>query len=341
VIFIDGSHGEGGGQILRTSLALSMVTGRPFRIEKIRAGRKKPGLLRQHLTAVNAAAAVSGAKVTGAHIGAQTLEFSPGAVRAADYSFAVGTAGSATLVLQTILPALMTASGASRVTVEGGTHNPAAPPFDFLVKAFLPLLNRMGAAVSAELVRPGFYPAGGGRIRVSVNPVKNPQPLDLTHRGDIQGRRVRAVIAHLPQHIARRELDFVARKLSWPQECFEMIEMNAAPGQGNVLFIEIESAAVTEVFTGFGEQGVLAEVVAGTPVAEARAYLASQAAVAERLADQLPLPMMLCAGGTFTTLPLSRHAATNLETIRQFADAPVVVSKTDGRLVRVEIGRLR
>jgi RNA 3'-phosphate cyclase len=156
MLTIDGSLGEGGGQILRTALALATVTGKPFRIEKIRAGRPKPGLLRQHLTAVKAAASISDANVTGAEPGSGVLTFTPRTVRAGEFAFAVGTAGSATLVLQTVLPALITAPAPSTIVLEGGTHNPAAPPFDFLVKSFLPPINRMGPTVSAELKRPGL-----------------------------------------------------------------------------------------------------------------------------------------------------------------------------------------
>ena len=158
MITIDGLMGEGGGQVLRTSLGLSLVTGKPFRIEKIRAGGEKPGLMRQHLTAVRAAAQIGDAKVSGDEIGSRTLVFEPCPVRPGEYEFAVGTAGSATLVLQTVLPALIVASGPSRLTLKGGTHNPWSPPFDFLKKAFLPLLAKMGAAVTVELVRPGSTP---------------------------------------------------------------------------------------------------------------------------------------------------------------------------------------
>jgi RNA 3'-terminal phosphate cyclase (ATP) len=159
-ITIDGSEGEGGGQILRTALALALVTGRPFRIERIRAARKKPGLLRQHLTAVHAAVAVSSARVSGAELGSNTLSFEPSRVRGGDYRLAVGTAGSATLVLQAVLPALLITSESSRLTLEGGTHIPNAPPFDFLVKTFLPILRRMGACVDVRLEAHGFYPEG-------------------------------------------------------------------------------------------------------------------------------------------------------------------------------------
>src|SRR5262245_2007058 len=160
-ITIDGSAGEGGGQILRTALALSLVTARPFRIERIRAGRPKPGLLRQHLTAVQAAAKVGAARISGAEVGSLELTFEPTGLRGGAYDFAVGTAGSATLVLQTLLPALLRAREPSQLTIEGGTHNPYAPPFDFLARTFLPVLRRMGAAIEARLEAPGFYPAGG------------------------------------------------------------------------------------------------------------------------------------------------------------------------------------
>ncbi|HUK89269.1 MAG TPA: RNA 3'-terminal phosphate cyclase, partial [Blastocatellia bacterium] len=189
MIVIDGSFGEGGGQILRSSLALALVTGQAFRITNIRAGRKNPGLLRQHLTAVSAATEVGEADVTGASIGSKELSFSPTRIKPGKYSFAVGTAGSTTLVLQTVLPALAIAGEASTITLEGGTHNPFAPPFDFLVKAFLPLLNRMGSDVSCSLLRYGFYPAGGGKMEVCIGPANQLRPIDLTERGAAVSRR--------------------------------------------------------------------------------------------------------------------------------------------------------
>ncbi len=170
VLTIDGADGEGGGQILRTSLALSLVTGIPFRIERLRAGRPRPGLLRQHLTAAHAAAEVGQVQVTGAALGSLSLTFVPGRVTPGTYSFSVGTAGSTTLVLQTVLPALLLASEPSTLTLAGGTHNPFAPPFDFLAQAYLPLVNRMGPQVTATLERPGFYPAGGGTCQITIAP---------------------------------------------------------------------------------------------------------------------------------------------------------------------------
>ncbi|MEW6736450.1 MAG: RNA 3'-terminal phosphate cyclase [Acidobacteriota bacterium] len=323
MLIIDGSFGEGGGQILRTSLALSLVTGKPFRIEKIRAGREKPGLMRQHLTAVNAATKIGCADVTGASIGSRELTFIPHNIEPGEYNFAVGTAGSATLVLQTVLPALLTVSGSSILTLEGGTHNPYAPPFDFLVKTFLPLINRLGVQVTAELLRPGFYPAGGGCFTVKIIPNTKLSSFDLRERGEITARYARAYVASLPSSIAQRELDFVAHKMSWDKSCLQLEEVKGSRGPGNIVMIEIASENLTEIFTGFGEKGVRAEAVAEQAVKAARRYLAANVPVGEYLADQLLLPMAMSGGGSFITLGLSRHATTNIDVLEKFLDIEI------------------
>ena len=161
MLSIDGSFGEGGGQIIRTSLALSLITGKAFRVYNVRARRKRPGLQRQHLTAVTAAAAIGGARVDGAHVGSKEFTFVPGAVQPGEYNFSIGTAGSTMLVLQAVLPPLLNADAPSLLLFEGGTHNVHAPPFEFIQKTFLPLVGRMGPTVSVELQRYGFYPPGG------------------------------------------------------------------------------------------------------------------------------------------------------------------------------------
>ena len=337
MLTIDGSSGEGGGQILRTALALSLVTAKPFRIENIRAGRKNPGLLRQHLTAVNAATEISRAEVTGAAIGSRELTFAPGSVVSGNYAFAVGTAGSTTLVLQTVLPALLIASGKSKLILEGGTHNPFAPPFDFLEKSFLPLINRMGPRVTAELERPGFYPAGGGRMSVTIEPATRLDRLDLPARGEVLARRARAVVANLPISIAERELKVIARKLSWPREFTTAESIERSPGPGNVVIIEIECEQVTEVFTGFGERSLRSEAVAEKAVQQARRYIGSEAAVGEYLADQLLIPMSMAGGGSFNTLPLSRHATTNIEVIGRFLEVRIEASQSADRVWKVDV----
>jgi RNA 3'-terminal phosphate cyclase (ATP) len=338
MISIDGAFGEGGGQVLRTALALSLVTGTPFRIDRIRAGRPKPGLLRQHLTAVQAAMAVGNAQVEGATIGSQALTFVPGQVTSGAYTFSVGTAGSTTLVLQTVLPALVLASAPSTLTLEGGTHNPFAPPFDFLAHAFLPLLRRMGPGVTAVLDRPGFYPAGGGKCRVLVTPTPRLQRLDVVDRGEIRTRQARATVASLARSIAERELAVIGTKLGWPAEWLQVVSVNNSRGPGNVVTITVESTQVTEVFTGFGTRGVAAEVVATHAVQAAQQYLATEAAAGVYLADQLLIPMALAGGGSFTTLPLSQHTTTNMHVIAQFLPVHITAepcAKRGGWLVTV------
>lgn len=338
LIVIDGAQGEGGGQVLRTSLSLSLVTGKPFRIENIRAKRAKPGLLRQHLTAVNAATEVGDASVEGAALGSSSLTFVPKALRAGDYRFSIGSAGSTTLVLQTILLPLVLADIASTVAIEGGTHNPSAPPFEFLEEAFVPLLRRMGAQVELRLVRPGFYPAGGGEIRVGITPSKRLDPIELEQRGEIVTRRVRAVVANLPYTIAEREVQTAAEELGWGEECREAHTLTGSAGPGNAVSVTVGSENVADVFTAFGARGVRAEQVAHEAAKQARRYLNSEAAVGEHLADQLLLPMALAGGGAFTTTPLSDHAKTNTEVIGRFLDVRMEVVEIRRGLQRVQVG---
>ena len=339
MLTIDGSMGEGGGQILRTALALSLVTGTPFRLEKIRAKRRKPGLLRQHLAAVKAAEAI-GADVEGAVLGAHEIVVRPGRIRGGEHTFTVGSAGSAGLVLQTVLPPLLAAGEAAHLRLEGGTHNPYAPPFDFLERVFVPLLNRMGAAVSMELERPGFYPAGGGCFTVEIGACAALEGLELRHRGEIRARRARAVVAHLPGEIAVRELAVVRELLGWGEEECEIEQVEGSTGPGNVLLLEVEGEAISEVATGFGERGVRAQTVARRAVGELKRYLASDAPVGVRLADQLLVPLSLAGAGAIRTLPLSEHSRTNVEVIREFLPVAIEV-REDQQAVVVEVGRAR
>jgi len=337
-VVIDGSIGEGGGQILRTALAASLVTGTPFRMEKIRAGRERPGLMRQHLTAVRAAVEVSGAAATGAEVGSQDLTFRPGPVRAGRYAFKIGSAGSTTLVLETVLPALALAGAPSTVEIEGGTHNPLAPPFDFVARAWLPLLERMGVTARVRLERPGFHPAGGGRIVAEIEPASAFRPIELTERGEVVERRAVARVAALPGEIALRELAIVEKKLGWDRAWLRPEVLDDAYGPGNVLVIEVASRQVREVFTGFGEKGVSAEEVGRTAADAVREYLAAGVPVGEHLADQLLLPLALARGGRFRTLPLSSHARTAIEVIRMFLpDVAFLVTPALDRSVDVTL----
>jgi RNA 3'-terminal phosphate cyclase (ATP) len=339
MIRIDGSSGEGGGQILRSSLSLSLATGIAFGIENIRAKRERPGLLRQHLTAVLAASEIGGAEVEGATLGSKTLTFIPGTVRPGKHRFVIGTAGSSTLVFQTILPALMLASGPSHLTIEGGTHNLQAPPFDFLEKCFLPVISRLGPKVSVNLERYGFYPAGGGCFTATVEPCERLSPIDLTERGEITRRSVLAIVANLSPAIPRREIETVARLLNWEKEFMQIIETRNSVGPGNVVLIEIgTSTGVAELFCGFGRIGASAECVATEAAKEARAYIASEAAVGEHLADQLLLPFALAGGGVFTASKLNQHARTNMDVVSTFLPVRFETCEESGR-TRVEVIR--
>jgi RNA 3'-terminal phosphate cyclase (ATP) len=330
-IEIDGSQGEGGGQILRTSLALSIITGRPIALGRIRAGRQKPGLKRQHMTCVEAAAAISGAEVEGVALGSQSLRFRPGPVRPGAHHFAVGTAGSASLVLQTVLPPLLLAGAPSQLTLEGGTHNPMSPPYDFIARAFAPLLRRMGAGLELAMERAGFYPAGGGRFTAAIAPPAGGlRAIELLEAGPPVRRQARALLSRLPTHVGDRELGIVQRALGWRRdEC--AAETVPSPGTGNALVLEVERASgVVEVVTGFGEKGIRAEKVAEDAAEEMRRFLAADVPVGEHLADQLLLPMALAGAGRYRTVPLSLHATTNIDVIRRFLPVEIDVTEAPG-----------
>ncbi len=343
MIELDGALGEGGGQVLRTALGLSLVTGVPVAIERVRANRSPPGLRKQHLAALRAAAAVGAAQVDGAEVGARSVRFAPSAVIAGHHRFAVGSAGSATLVLQTVLPALLRADRPSRLVLEGGTHNPLAPPFDFLERVYLPLVRRLGPRVEARLVRPGFFPRGGGVLEVDVEPA----PLDargfaLTEAGRVVRRRAVARVADLPREIAERELAVVRRRLRWPEGSLEVAE-HPRCGPGNALALEVELAGgAVEVVSAVGERGRRAEDVARAAVDELEAFLALDVPVGEHLADQLLLLLALAGGGRFRAGPLSLHAETQRAVIARFLPVEIGVAPlrpdAPGGPVEVRVG---
>lgn len=336
LIELDGAIG--GGQILRSALSLSMITGKPFRIHNIRAKRSRPGLLRQHLTAVTAAAQISSARVEGAQLGSQSLSFAPGAIQGGDYDFAIGTAGSCSLVMQTLLPALLQADQPSRVRISGGTHNPLAPPFEFLERAWLPLLRRMGAQVEIELLRHGFAPAGGGAIELQVVPSML-SPLHLKAPGVAHNQQATAIVADVPGHVAERELARVGKRMKWPEQALQGIWLDKQIGPGNVLLLEIACEHVTEVFSSIGQSSVRAEQVADQAVEQARQWLHSGAAVAEHLADQLLLPLAMAGGGSFSTTHMSEHLDSNMQVIQHFLDVAITCTQTNERVLQVELRR--
>jgi RNA 3'-terminal phosphate cyclase (ATP) len=329
MLFLDGSQGEGGGQVLRTALGLSLVTGTAFVIEKIRAGREKPGLKRQHLTAVLAAAEVGSAQVEGAALGSMRLAFKPKALRAGNYRFAIGTAGSTTLVLQTVLPALLAADGPSTVELVGGTHNAMAPPFDFLQHAFAPVLHRMGASLAVAIRKHGFYPAGGGEWQAKIAKAAW-TPCELLDRPAQPQLRARIVLSKIPQHVGEREAATLRARLGL-RASEVMIEEVAAAGPGNVVLLRLGFGEVTEVVSALGERSLRAEDVAAKVADEAEALLAANVPVGEHLADQLLIPMALAGGGAFRTLRPSLHTTTNAQVIEQFLPVVFGMREDQGR----------
>jgi RNA 3'-terminal phosphate cyclase (ATP) len=325
---IDGSRGEGGGQILRTSLALASITGRKLRMKKIRAGRRRPGLQRQHIACVEAAARLCGGTTTPLELGAQDLVFTPGSEWPAELALDIGSAGSTLLVVQTILVPAIAAGKAVRAVITGGTHNPLAPSFEFVERVFLPHLRAMGADVSLALERHGVLPDGGGRIALDIRAGGKLAPIELIEAGAVAARRAIAIVAKLPRHIAERELACAQERLDEPA-----CEVRELPDDGphNCFMAEVELASgARELCTSHGRKGYPAEDVADDALDDLEDFLECGVPVGEHLADQLLLPMAVAGGGHFRTLaPLTRHAHTNIETIRAFLDVPIRVSETE------------
>lgn len=330
MIEIDGSEGEGGGQMVRNSCALSLVTGEPFRITNVRARRPKPGLMRQHVTAVESACVISGAECAGLAVGSTELSFRPGQVTPGEYHFAVGTAGSTGLVLQTVLMPLALANAPSRLILEGGTHNMMAPPFDFIERSFLPVVNCMGPTVTARLVRHGFYPRGGGRIEIEILPAPL-RPIDCLVRGEPVGVAGQAVFSGLPFEIAERMLARARRDLAgWSEDVFSVRELPADQGPGVILMLESKFANVTEVVSGFGQLGVPAERLAKTCAARMNGYIGATAFAGPYLADQLVLPFVLAGGGAFTTVKPSQHTLTAIDIAKRFTGRRIALVRQTG-----------
>jgi RNA 3'-terminal phosphate cyclase (ATP) len=268
--------------------------------------------------------------VAGAAVGSQELEFIPGKVQGGDYRFAIGTAGSCTLVLQTVLPALLTADRPSTLRLQGGTHNPMAPPVQFLQRAYGRALAEMGAEIDVRLERFGFYPAGGGEVVAGVTPCAQLRPREWMERGERKAAYAECFIAGIPPRVAQRELECVGKAMNWGEEQLLARRLPDEQGPGNALMLTLDYEHTTEVFTAFGEKSVSAENVARQVVQRARQYLASRAAVAEYLGDQLMLPLALAGGGGFTVDEVSMHARTNAEVIETFLPVRFEFGKHDG-----------
>ncbi len=341
-IVVDGSMGEGGGQVLRASLALSMALGRPFRITNIRAGRPKPGMKRQHLACVQAARDICGAEITGAGMGSTELTFAPGKVSPGEYRFDIGSGGSCTLVLQAVLPPLLTASGPSRITVTGGTHVPFAPSFEFLQQTLLPWLEKLGPRLSASLGRPGFMQVGGGSITVDIAPVpvlNRLEQLEACACGELLGAEGRIYLCNLEANIAHREAlalqskEFATLGLTASDIHLEnnYSKRKGPEGPGNAVLVSLRHAGGTTVCSGIGQRGHSAESVARQAADRALAFAKAEVPVERHLADQLIVPLALAGGGRFLTEKPSLHATTCMELLPLFTDIKVKVSQNTGQ----------
>ena len=331
LIPLDGAEGEGGGQILRSALTLSAVTGQGFRVERIRARRLRPGLRPQHLAAVRAAGLACGAEVHGAFDGSPDLRFIPGRAAAGAFSFDIGTAGAATLVLQTVLPVLATAGEPSRVEVIGGTHVPLSPSFHFLSRHWSEAVGRLGLVTTLELVRGGFHPRGGGEIRASVEPWTPPASLDLTKRGalvavrGISGHaRVRGDAAKRAAEAARTKL-WEARRLETQWDVVEL----ASASSGAFLQVEAVFENGRAAFGLLGERGLRAEVLGERAARRLLRFLEDEeAAVDPWLADQLAVPFAVAGGGgKLSTSEVTSHLETVASVVRAFG----IEARTWGR----------
>jgi RNA 3'-terminal phosphate cyclase (ATP) len=331
LIEIDGSRGEGGGQILRTALALSAVTGKGFRIERIRAARLRPGLRPQHLAAVRAAALCCGAEVHGAFEGSPDLRFVPNAVAPGEFTFDIGTAGAATLVLQTVLPILATAAAASRVTVLGGTHVPRSPTYHFVERHFAPVVERLGLCVQPRLVQAGFAPKGEGRIECGVRPWARPAKLDLSVRGPLAAVRGISGWARLRGDVAKRAAD-AARDLLWEQRRldsgWDVVELKA-PSPGSFLQLEAVFEEGRAAFPLLGERGLRPEVMGERAARRLLRFLGDEEAVVDPfLADQLALPLAVAGGGGRL---LTSEVTLHLETVAEIVPRFGIPAETWGR----------
>lgn len=335
-IQIDGSQGESGGQILRTALALSMITGQAFELINIRAGRKKPGLMRQHLVCVEASQQISQAYTEGAELHSQRLYFSPQHVQSGKYQFQIGSAGSTTLVLQTLLPALLLQNEASELTISGGTHNPLAPTADFIEHCFLPVLAKLGIESEFKLNKAGFFPVGAGEIQIKIQSWQHRNRLCLLDRGSLQKTEAFAATLNLPEEakIVQRELATLDRELDLDTQ--QQFYLNGI-SQGNTLFIRVEYQHHVQLFTALGEMRKSSEQVASQLAKQVKQYLNSQAAIDEYLADQLLLPLALGQGGEFNAQCISEHTRTQAAMIEKFIDCEIEFVELDKKLYQVKV----
>jgi RNA 3'-terminal phosphate cyclase (ATP) len=335
-IEIDGAQGEGGGQVLRSSLSLSILTGKPVHLYNIRANRSKPGLMHQHLQAVDAAAAISKAHVVGAALNSQSISFHPEEIRSGRYRFDIGTAGSTALVLQTIFTPLSQANSASSIIITGGTHVLWSPTYEYIDLHWMPLMHAAGFDGQIDLDQAGFYPQGGGRISANIRPAGRIRPICLTERGKLLRIRGIAGIANLERSIAERMKRHAVQRLNklipWdgtPELQIKPVEENS-PSKGAFFMLLAEFESGRACYTALGEPGKPAERVADEAIDELLAFFETRATIDPFLADQLLLPLSLSGGISELITPrITEHLLTNATILQTFLPCKIEI---DGAL---------
>lgn len=319
---IDGSFGEGGGQILRTALALSSLLRKPIHIFNIRKGRKRPGLMPQHLMCVRALKEITDAETKGDTKGSTELYFSPGGIRPGRYSFDIGTAGSVTLLLQAVLPPFMFSDSPSTVEIKGGTHVPFSPTFDYFKEVLVVLLNRLGFHVMADIESYGFYPVGGGRVIVKISPADSFARTELTERGAIRGIEGISAVGGLPMSIAERQKNEAEAILGSRGFSPEIKTLSVpTPGKGTYIFLKVVAENIIAGFSSLGARGKRAETVGEEAAKELIQYIKSNACLDHHLSDQILIYISLIGGHwRFSTSGITEHLKTNLWVISKFLD---------------------
>lgn len=339
-LHIDGSRGEGGGQMLRTALSLSVVTGRAFEIQNLRARRRNPGLAPQHLHTVRVFREISDAHCRGDEPGSMELSFVPGTARAGEYEVKIPTAGSVTLVLQAVSLPLALQAGDSRLRLEGGTHVPWSPPFNYIESCWLFFMERLGLSIEAKLERAGFYPRGGGLIEAHFRGSARLTPLRLTERGELRALEIVSMASRLPPHIRQRQASRARTAvLGAPMPPAVQLMQVPAASPGSVVAITGVFDATRVTTSALGARGKPAERVAEEAAYAFNEFLERPGAVDPYLADQLLLPLALAEGASeYTTTQVSQHLVTQAEMLRMFLERKVEVRGLVGEPGRVLIG---
>ena len=331
--------GEGGGQVLRTSLSLSLITQQPFAIHQIRAKRKPPGLRPQHLGSVIAAKDICSGRVIGEELGSKSIKFFPGSIKSGNYTFDIGTAGSTSLLLQTIYLPLSFANHYSKVTIYGGTHVPWSPCFHYIAWNWLPYLSSIGIDLSVSMERAGYYPEGGGKIIAQMSPLKKLSPINLLQRGKVKEIRGISAVSNLPRKIAERQRDQVVRRLGtrYPLNDIRIKDL-PSNNKGTILFLMIECEHTRACFFGLGELGKPAEGVADDAIEATLNFLNCDGAIDPFLADQLLLPSAIIKSTSiFTTSKVTNHLLTNAKIIMQFLPVEIRIEGNLGCPGKIKI----